>query len=125
MVQRRTLLTSNSKEAPLPALYERTEWLVHMPHLFETYIKLELTKRLKPRGYTVTKPNAKYALRHFPTQRMHPDVQVRETAGGHVRAVYDAKLYRNGWRRTIGHMHQVEACFHDLPWPSMALHDLP
>ena len=113
VVRSQTLLTSNSKVVREAELYKHVEWLVHLPQLFETYIKLRLRalfKSLDGVAYAVTKPRARTMLSHFPDQSMYPDILVREATGDKaLRAVYDAKLYRKGYTRHIEHMHQVEA----------------
>ncbi len=114
LLRSQTLLTADSKAARRdPEMYKRVEWLVHVPQLFETYVKLRLRERFEQLDgvrYTVTKPRARTRLPHFPDQTMYPDILVREATGEKaLRAVYDAKLYRRGYRRHIAHMHQVEA----------------
>ena len=91
----------------------RIEWFVHLPHLFERYVRRQLTIKLDKhpslRGLEVTKPPG-VPHKHFPDKMACPDVLVREKASRKAIAIYDVKLYRSaGDEPRRSDYHQVES----------------
>ena len=88
------------------------EWFVHLPHLFEKYVRRRLGALLVAhpslRHLEVIKPRG-VPHKHFADKTANPDVLVRDAVGNAV-ALYDVKLYR---KASLGpqnnHHHQVES----------------
>ena len=87
---------------------------MHLPHLFERYVRRQLTIKLGEhsslRGLEVIKPRG-VPHKHFPDKMACPDVLVREKVSPRKAiAIYDVKLYRTaGKEPRHGHYHQVES----------------
>ena len=89
------------------------EWFVHLPHLFERYVRRQLTKRLDDhpslKGLEVIKPTG-VPHKHFSDRMAWPDVLMREKSTHNAVALYDAKLYKStNARPHHNHYHQVES----------------
>ena len=93
----------------------RIEWFVHLPHLFERYVRRQLAARLSDsdnpslQGLEVIKPRG-VPHKHFPDRMACPDMLVREKASRNAIAIYDAKLYQStNAKPHANHYHQVES----------------
>mmetsp|Transcript_29258 Transcript_29258/g.85796 ORF Transcript_29258/g.85796 Transcript_29258/m.85796 type:complete len:427 (+) Transcript_29258:25-1305(+) len=90
------------------SMLAHVEWLVYLPGLFESVVRVQLGKKLAEHQLHVFKPNnAAYRLPHF-ERRAYPDIVVRDERTDKAIAVYDVKLYRRAEARR-DHMNQVEA----------------